>query len=98
MLFPGIGNGKGHESPFLLALQVIWFRYHNKLAQDLSKQFPELSDEELFQTTKRKVVAVFQVVLLVNSWKNLHISSIKFKKIFILGLLPKHPYNSNRPT
>ncbi|XP_059143544.1 dual oxidase 1-like [Physella acuta] len=62
-----LGNGKGHENPFLLALQVIWFRYHNKLAQDLSKKFPELSDEELFQTTKRKVVAVFQKIAM-NDW------------------------------
>lgn len=69
---PGLGNAKGHENPFLLALQVIWFRWHNKVAERFSKS--NLTDEEAFQETKKLVIAHFQVP----SFKFYHIDLYQF--------------------
>ncbi|BFY98808.1 hypothetical protein BsWGS_01848 [Bradybaena similaris] len=63
-----LGNAKGHESPFLLALQVIWFRWHNKVAADIAvASGADLTDEEIFQRAKKMVVAHFQKIL-VKDW------------------------------
>ncbi|KAK7009712.1 dermatopontin [Biomphalaria glabrata] len=61
-----IGNAKGHENPYLLALQVVWFRWHNKVARDLASKSNE-TDEEIFERTKRKVIAAFQKIA-VKEW------------------------------
>ncbi|XP_076465945.1 dual oxidase 1-like [Babylonia areolata] len=55
-----IGNAKGHESPFLLALQVVWLRYHNLVAEDLKLGNSNLSDHQVFQAARKHVLAVFQ--------------------------------------
>ncbi|CAL1537663.1 unnamed protein product [Lymnaea stagnalis] len=56
-----IGNAKGHENPFLLALQVVWFRWHNVIADGIART-SNYTDEEIFHLTKRKVVGTFQKV------------------------------------
>ena len=56
-----IGNAKGHESPFLLALQIVWHRYHNKVASDIKQTTHSLSDEQVFNLARKRVIATFQV-------------------------------------
>ncbi|KAJ8272251.1 hypothetical protein COCON_G00111100 [Conger conger] len=54
------GNARGNENVFTMAEGIIWFRYHNYLARKLQDQNPMWSDEELFQTARKRVVATFQ--------------------------------------
>ena len=55
------GHALSHESPGLLAVSVIWFRYHNHVAADLYTKHSKWSDEQLYQASRRKVIAVLQV-------------------------------------
>ncbi|KAG9331932.1 hypothetical protein JZ751_016569 [Albula glossodonta] len=54
------GNARGNENVFTAAEGIVWFRYHNYLASTLQKQHPLWSDEELFQSARKRVVATFQ--------------------------------------
>lgn len=56
-----LGSAWGNENPFLQAESIAWFRYHNHLAKALAQKHPAWSDEDLFQHTRKKVIATFQV-------------------------------------
>lgn len=56
-----LGNAWGNENPFLRANNIAWFRYHNHLATALAQEHPTWSDEDLFQHTRKRVIATFQV-------------------------------------
>lgn len=56
-----LGSAWGNENPFLQAESIAWFRYHNHLAEDLAQKHPDWSDEDLFQHTRKRVIATFQV-------------------------------------
>ncbi|KAK3085235.1 hypothetical protein FSP39_000360 [Pinctada imbricata] len=57
-----IGNRQGFENPFLLAISVIWFRWHNYIAHNISHSHPEWDDEKIFQAARRKVIAYQQKI------------------------------------
>lgn len=57
----GLGNPRGNENPFILAFGVLWFRYHNLVAQQIHEKHPDLNDEQVFNRAKLKVIAVHQV-------------------------------------
>ncbi|EHH63048.1 hypothetical protein EGM_15938 [Macaca fascicularis] len=50
----------GDPMPFLQALGLLWFRYHNLCAQRLARQHPDWGDEELFQHARKRVIATYQ--------------------------------------
>ncbi|KAG8505332.1 Dual oxidase 2, partial [Galemys pyrenaicus] len=54
------GAERGNRDPFVQALGVVWFRYHNLWAQRLAGQHPGWGDEELFQHARKRVVATYQ--------------------------------------
>ncbi|XP_004687902.1 PREDICTED: dual oxidase 2 [Condylura cristata] len=54
------GAERGNRDPFLQALGVVWFRYHNLWAQRLASQHPDWGDEELFQHARKRVIATYQ--------------------------------------
>lgn len=56
-----LGNAWGNENRFLQAESIAWFRYHNHLATELAQAQPSWSDEDIFQHTRKKVIATFQV-------------------------------------
>ncbi|XP_077174273.1 dual oxidase 2 [Paroedura picta] len=58
------GNAKGNENPFLQAVSIVWFRYHNHLAQEFARRNPSWSDEDLFQHARKWVVATYQKIVL----------------------------------
>ncbi|XP_067871575.1 dual oxidase 2 [Heterodontus francisci] len=58
------GNAGANESPFIMAEGVIWFRYHNHLAAQFGAQNSSWSDEDIFQHTRKWVIASFQNVVL----------------------------------
>ncbi|XP_067665053.1 dual oxidase 1-like [Haliotis asinina] len=62
-----MGNRRGHENPFLLSLQIVWFRWHNHLADDISRNNSTLTDEQVFQEARRRVTAHFQKIV-VKDW------------------------------
>uniref|UniRef100_A0A8C3BFB8 NAD(P)H oxidase (H2O2-forming) n=1 Tax=Cairina moschata TaxID=8855 RepID=A0A8C3BFB8_CAIMO len=57
--------GKGQPANrFLQAESIAWFRYHNHLATELAQARPSWSDEDIFQHTRKKVIATFQSIVL----------------------------------
>ncbi|OXB81937.1 UNVERIFIED_CONTAM: hypothetical protein H355_004020 [Colinus virginianus] len=59
-----LGNAWGNENRFLQAVSIAWFRYHNYLAVELAKDHPSWSDEDIFQHTRKRVIATFQRIVL----------------------------------
>ena len=64
-LLAGLGNPRGNENPFLLAFGVLWFRYHNYIADEIHKKNPKLNDEQVFNIARKKVIAVHQVRIFI---------------------------------
>ncbi|XP_060115958.1 dual oxidase 2 [Heteronotia binoei] len=58
------GSARGNENPFLQAMSILWFRYHNYRAKELARQNPGWSDEDLFQHARKWVVATYQKTVL----------------------------------
>uniref|UniRef100_A0A8C4UZU8 Tyrosinase n=1 Tax=Falco tinnunculus TaxID=100819 RepID=A0A8C4UZU8_FALTI len=59
-----LGSAWGNENLFLQAESITWFRYHNHLATVLAQTHPTWSDEDLFQHTRKWVIANFQSIVL----------------------------------
>lgn len=55
------GAQRGNREPFLQAMGLLWFRYHNLCARKLAQEHPDWGDEELFQHARKKVIATYQV-------------------------------------
>ncbi|XP_059802599.1 dual oxidase 1-like [Hypanus sabinus] len=58
------GNPRANESPFIMAEHMIWFWYHNHLASQFKAGHPTWSDEDIFQHTRKWVIATFQNIAL----------------------------------
>ncbi|XP_069861779.1 dual oxidase 2-like [Dipodomys merriami] len=58
------GAPRGNREPFLQALGLLWFRYHNACARRLARERPRWGDEELFQHARKRVIATFQNIAL----------------------------------
>ncbi|XP_069316658.1 dual oxidase 1 [Eulemur rufifrons] len=58
------GAERGNREPFLQALGLLWFRYHNLCAQRLAREHPDWGDEELFQHARKRVIATYQNIAL----------------------------------
>ena len=61
MISPGFGDSRTHENPGLMAMSLLWFRYHNNVAAKIAMLHPDWSDEDIFQNSRRTVIATFQV-------------------------------------
>ncbi|KAK2103656.1 Dual oxidase 2 [Saguinus oedipus] len=68
------GAERGNREPFLQALGLLWFRYHNLCAQRLARQHPDWGDEELFQHARKRVIATYQT-LPGPAWSNSRLPS-----------------------
>ncbi|KAI8481248.1 cuticle development [Branchiostoma belcheri] len=55
-----LGNVRGNENPFLLAVSTAWNRWHNHWAHRIHTQHPDWTDDQVFQQAKRWVVATYQ--------------------------------------
>ncbi|KAM7158614.1 dual oxidase 2 isoform 1-T3 [Molossus nigricans] len=58
------GAERGNRDPFLQALGLLWFRYHNLCARRLAREHPRWGDEELFQHARKRVIATYQNIVL----------------------------------
>jgi len=54
------GDHRATENPLLSSVHTIWLREHNRLADQLAKQNPGWSDEQIFQQAKRQVTGLIQ--------------------------------------
>ncbi|KAI8492520.1 cuticle development, partial [Branchiostoma belcheri] len=59
-----LGNVRGNENPFLLAVSTAWNRWHNHWAHRIHTQHPDWTDDQVFQQAKRWVVATYQNIVL----------------------------------
>ncbi|XP_069480814.1 dual oxidase 2-like isoform X2 [Ambystoma mexicanum] len=57
------GNARANENPFIQAMSIVWFRYHNHLASKFAKENPSWSDEDLFQHARKWVIATYQNIV-----------------------------------
>jgi hypothetical protein len=56
------GDIRVNENPALQAMQTLFLREHNRLAEQIGASQPNLSDEEIYQQARRMVVAELQVI------------------------------------
>jgi len=61
MLWSVTGDAHAHQTPGLLALTVVWLRYHNAMATRLQAEHPSWTDERLFHAARRRIIAILQV-------------------------------------
>jgi len=57
------GDVRANENPELVALQVVFLREHNRLADMYAVQHPEWNDEQLYQAARRMNVAELQNIV-----------------------------------
>lgn len=56
-----LGDPRTNQHPPLLALGILFYRYHNVVAARVQREHPDMSDEEVFQKARRTVVGTLQV-------------------------------------
>jgi len=55
-----LGDVRGNENPALTSLHTLFLREHNRRARDLKTKNPGWTDEELYQESRRWVIALLQ--------------------------------------
>lgn len=56
-----LGDPRTNQNPVILAFGILMFRWHNVLAKRVHSEHPDWSDEDIFQRTRRLVIASLQV-------------------------------------
>ncbi|XP_031836587.1 dual oxidase 1-like isoform X2 [Nomia melanderi] len=62
-----LGNPRGNENPFLLSLGIIWFRWHNHIANYIRHKQPNWSGEKIYNEARKWVIATQQHIV-TNEW------------------------------
>lgn len=52
-----------NETPFQWAMHLIWIRFHNLLADLISINYPSVSDEFIYQESRKLTVAILQAII-----------------------------------
>lgn len=56
------GDVRANENSALAAMHTLWAREHNRIADQLAYENPELTDEQLYQQAREIVIAEIQVI------------------------------------
>lgn len=56
------GDVRANENSALASMHTLWAREHNRIADQLAWENPELTDEQLFQQAREIVIAEIQVI------------------------------------
>lgn len=59
-----LGDPRTNQNPGLLAFGILFYRWHNVLAERIQTEHPTWSDEDIFQRARRLVVASMQSIIL----------------------------------
>lgn len=59
-----LGDPRTNQNPTILAFGILFYRWHNVLAERIYAQHPDWSDEEIFQRARRLVIASMQNIFL----------------------------------
>ena len=62
-----LGDPRTNQNPAILAIGIVFYRYHNVMAKVVQQSHPDWSDEEIFQRARRLVIATLQVGLLFSN-------------------------------
>ncbi|MCO6490400.1 MAG: peroxidase family protein [Phaeodactylibacter sp.] len=58
-----VGDERGNENPFLLAMHTLFLREHNRLCAGLADEHPGWTDEQLYQHARKLVGALMQAIV-----------------------------------
>lgn len=58
-----LGDPRTNQHPALLTFGILFYRWHNVIAARVQQENPYMSDEEIFQRTRRIVVGTIQVCI-----------------------------------
>lgn len=56
-----LGDPRTNQHPPLLALGILFYRWHNVIAARIQLENPNMSDEDIFQKARRVVIGTLQV-------------------------------------
>ncbi|OYP36157.1 hypothetical protein CGZ80_10220 [Rhodopirellula sp. MGV] len=56
------GDLRANEQAGLLAMHTLWVREHNRIADQIVSEQPELSDEQVYQRARRMVIGELQAI------------------------------------
>ncbi|XP_065579570.1 dual oxidase-like isoform X2 [Artemia franciscana] len=59
-----LGDPRTNQNPAILAFAIMFHRFHNVIAERVQGQHPDWSDEEIFQQSRRYVIAVLQNIIM----------------------------------
>jgi len=59
-----LGDPRTNQNPAILAIGIVFYRYHNVMAKVVQQSHPDWSDEEIFQRARRLVVATLQNIIM----------------------------------
>ncbi|CAG5124174.1 unnamed protein product [Candidula unifasciata] len=62
-----LGDADVFENPAILALNMMFYRYHNTMAEEFQQRYNYLSSDEAFEKTRRWVIGVIQKIM-VYDW------------------------------
>ena len=54
------GDVRANENLLLTALQTLWLREHNRIADSLVIEYPQWEDEKIYQKTRRLIIGLVQ--------------------------------------
>ncbi len=54
------GDVRANENLLLTAMQTLWLREHNRLADSIALEYPQWTDEKIFQKARRLVIGLMQ--------------------------------------
>ena len=87
------GDVRANENPGLQSFHTLWVMEHNRLAKEMYSKFPHKTDEEIFQETRKYVMAEWQNVV-YNEWLPLVIGE-KYMTEYGLFNIDKSIYETN---
>ncbi|XP_046835214.1 dual oxidase isoform X1 [Vespa crabro] len=59
-----LGDPRTNQHPPLLSLGILFYRWHNVIASRVQREYPDMSDEEIFQKARRIVIGTLQNIIL----------------------------------
>lgn len=59
-----LGDPRVNQNPALLALGIVFYRWHNLQAAKVQQQHPDWGDEDVFQAARRRVIATMQSIIM----------------------------------